>query len=501
MCLDNEAHGLELQHPIFRGPLATTPTLHDIATPAHYRSHWNGRDLGETMPAWQVQQSGYLTDQSVVPGVVAGPWAFTEGADTEYVASGVNSKGPRYPSLGRHGPFFQWGFSASPPQMTSEARRVFVNTICYIAKFDGQAPLTRKRTMHRGWALERAFGLRFLEERHASLVEHYEARKREYAAAAAVRDAGERALTAEEQYALKYPPRDAMSFDEYREMSLRGMPAELVERLGTTTESLEQYVSYYEQNLGYLRRADDGSGYVVDEDALALGIENRDPAILAHAVELLERGESDEQTRRAERLLRRYTGLELEDAASWRRWLDQVDGHLFFSDVGGFRFYCDDPELAARAGLLASAADVDDQRPVAIACSVSPPQPEPGSVVTVAVRLTMAEGWHSYPTVAANSAYQPIDIELDLPDGAVRLGDWQRPPGLPHPDEPGTTMYEGDVVLLQRVRLPKADQARPAPQRLDVRGVVRLQVCDAQRCLPPAEQPISVRIDAVPGRR
>ena len=333
MCLDNEAHGLELQHPIFRGPLATTPTLHDIATPAHYRSHWNGRDLGETMPAWQVQQSGYLTDQSVVPGVVAGPWAFTEGADTEYVASGVNSKGPRYPSLGRHGPFFQWGFSASPPQMTSEARRVFVNTICYIAKFDGQAPLTRKRTMHRGWALERAFGLRFLEERHASLVEHYEARKREYAAAAAVRDAGERALTAEEQYALKYPPRDAMSFDEYREMSLRGMPAELVERLGTTTESLEQYVSYYEQNLGYLRRADDGSGYVVDEDALALGIENRDPAILAHAVELLERGESDEQTRRAERLLRRYTDLELEDAASWRRWLDQVDGHLFFSDV------------------------------------------------------------------------------------------------------------------------------------------------------------------------
>jgi hypothetical protein len=63
MCLYEEAHGVDASHPIFQGPFPVTPTLHDMETPAHYRRHPDGRDLGPTMPAWRVHRdevSGYV---------------------------------------------------------------------------------------------------------------------------------------------------------------------------------------------------------------------------------------------------------------------------------------------------------------------------------------------------------------------------------------------------------------------------------------------------------
>ena len=37
-----------------------------------------------------------------------------------------------------------WGFAADPNYMTETAQRVFINAICYISKFDGKVPVTRK---------------------------------------------------------------------------------------------------------------------------------------------------------------------------------------------------------------------------------------------------------------------------------------------------------------------------------------------------------------------
>ena len=78
------------------------------------------------------------------------------------------------------------------------------------------------------------------------------------------------------------------------------------------------------------------SGYfAVDADAKALGIANRDPALLERCVTELEQGEKSE---RALILLQRYTDQELLYARDWRVWLDANKDHLYFTDTGGYKF-------------------------------------------------------------------------------------------------------------------------------------------------------------------
>src|SRR5262249_45365228 len=89
----------------------------------------------------------------VDPGMVADPYGFEDSPDAEVIASGLNSKGPYSVALSRHGNFFQWGFSAQPSDMTPEARKCFLNSVCYIRKFDGQKPWVRKDGQSRQWAL------------------------------------------------------------------------------------------------------------------------------------------------------------------------------------------------------------------------------------------------------------------------------------------------------------------------------------------------------------
>ena len=41
-------------------------------------------------------------------------------------------------AVGRHGNFLQWGFSASPSDMTAAGRNLFLNCIHYMAKLEGK---------------------------------------------------------------------------------------------------------------------------------------------------------------------------------------------------------------------------------------------------------------------------------------------------------------------------------------------------------------------------
>src|SRR2546423_3239986 len=52
--------------------------------------------------------------------------------------SGLSMKGPHSVAIGRHGNYLQWGFSASPKDMTDAGRACFVNCVTYIKKFDHQ---------------------------------------------------------------------------------------------------------------------------------------------------------------------------------------------------------------------------------------------------------------------------------------------------------------------------------------------------------------------------
>jgi hypothetical protein len=273
----DKAHGVVPTHEIFQKPLKVNIQWEEQPTPENYR-HWpEGEKLGKTMKMWTVQTKKF---SEIDPGLVSDPYGFDDSPDAEAIAGGLNSKGPNFVALARHGNFFLWGFSAQPSDMTPEARECFVNSICYIKKFDGQKPLARKTRQGRQWALVYAGYLKTMPN----------------------------------------------------ENFIKGLfPASLRERFGTDAE---KYLRFYRENLEYLRSSYDHK-ISVDEDVKSLGLSNRKVELLDRCVSMLEKHENPEL---ALRVLGRYTNETYTNAKDWRNWLDTNRARLFFTDVGGFKF-------------------------------------------------------------------------------------------------------------------------------------------------------------------
>jgi hypothetical protein len=105
---------------------------------------------GETLKVWKVQTKSF---PAIDPGLVYDPYGFEDSPDAELIASGLNSKDPHAIALVRHGNFFLWGFSASPSDMTIEARKLFLNVTSYIRNFDHHKPIVHREQWARQWAL------------------------------------------------------------------------------------------------------------------------------------------------------------------------------------------------------------------------------------------------------------------------------------------------------------------------------------------------------------
>ena len=488
MCLDHSAHGVVSDHEIFQRPLSVDLKFDQTKTPEHYRQFFHGRELGDTMQTWRVQQSGYQQDESMPAGVVSSGWGFDDSPDAEVIAGGINSKGPNAVAIGRHGPFFHWGFSAEPSRMTEAGCRAFVNAICYISRFDGQPLLSRSTTTGRGYVLDGAQRTLRLQQGFEQALAAYE---RSVAQRAALEKAKqERELTVREQRILSYQEPVKPTLASFKRSRLRAYPRELRDELGD--EHLERYLTYYQENLGYLHRV--GRDYVVDEDAKALGFANRDPAILDAAIRVLEQGAAVDESARAMRVLRRYTDRQFDLASEWRAWFELHRGQLFFTDVGGYRFYSSRPDPAAQRRLARANGrdlEVDEASPVAFDGQLLG-QVAPGAVLDLAVRVRIAEHWHIYAEVGDNSPYPATRIELTLPAGCVALGDWGRPAAKAYA-EGSETVYEGEVVFLRRVRLGETLAGGAA---IDVE--MSWQACDADHCLPPDRRTESVSLRARP---
>jgi hypothetical protein len=285
-------------HAIFHKPLPVNLQWEERPTPENYR-HWpGGEKLGKTIKVWKVQNKKF---PDIDPGLVSDPYGFDDSPDAEAIASGLNSKGPNSVTLGRHGNFFLWGFSAPPSDMTPQARNCFVNSVCYIQKFDGQKPLVRKSCQGREWALF-----------YAAYVN----------------------LFKNEAFLKTLPPEDPRK------------------RFGTDGE---KYRKYYQENLEYLHATTPNGMIDVDEEVKSLRLSNRKVELLDHCVSLLEKGEN---TDLALRVLKRYTGEKFAAAGEWKSWLEKNRGQLFFSDVGGFKFL-----VAPQPGKPAAAAPPVNPRP------------------------------------------------------------------------------------------------------------------------------------------
>lgn len=239
---------------------------------------------------WIVQTGDLGSGKGNDFGVVSDGHGFEDSPDCERIAGGINSKGPYAVAIGRQANLLQWGFYAAPDRMTDSARRAFLNAIVYMHRFDGAKPLVTKESRGRSWLDQYVEALRDVEAPEA------EGSVRKY-------------------YLGQFPP-------------------EVVARTGGSAAKLAEWVDEVRE---YVRRNDQGK-FVVDEDLKARDLSNRKPEFLHWLVKSLD---TDPDDPLALRLAARYLGEHGKDAATAVAWIEANQGRLFFSDVGGYRWFVD----------------------------------------------------------------------------------------------------------------------------------------------------------------
>ncbi len=135
--------------------------------------------------------------------------------------------------------------------------------------------------------------------------------------------------------------------------------------------------------------------------------------------------------------------------------------------------------LFAMALMLAgcSSGDPDPREPSRAEMFTSVATVRPGEVFTLAVRFSMAPGWHTYAQDPGDSGMPP-SVTVKGPAG-LEVGPWRFPPAQTFTDAAGTTYgYEKAVVLLSEVRVPETHPLDiPLTLELDVVWMVCLDSC------------------------
>ena len=272
LCLDADAHHLNTHHPIFEGPLEkVTPTMVMKKTPEGIYHYITGDKVPKEIPMWRVQKEGYIENKDSRIGLVSRGNRFAESPDAEVISSGVCQKDVGAVALGRHGNFFLWGFSASPAQMTDEAKKVFVNTVAYISRFNGRPPIARKyndrmATTDDVREIIAHASKKTYEEYVKEINEFNEANVKEKKRIDAKKAAGQ-PLTSSEEQALTYLGHQE-KIDSY-EQFLKGVMGKYSGQFGTNTEAFQKYLT---DNFDYIYCNPEGFyEFSIDEDVQQIG--------------------------------------------------------------------------------------------------------------------------------------------------------------------------------------------------------------------------------------
>lgn len=289
---------MRLEHPIFHGPLSVELDMGEVDTPKGYKDWPGGNELPAKLRSWKVQTKSYPT---IDVGVVSDPFGFEDSPDSEWISSGVNSKGPTSMAIGRQGNLFLWGFFAQPSDMTESARRVFVNSIVYMKQFDGAKPIVTADGGQLTWARE---------------------------------------------WALVFAGHANGSSKELEERYRRTIPARVLELTGFDSAKI---LAFYRENLEMLRLADPPPGkaresfslqYDVDDECKMLGAGNRSPEFVPKLIVRLLKDPADVlSTTLAHRYLAVAPSLEPSKLSAW---YEENKPFLFFSDRAGFRWLVDE---------------------------------------------------------------------------------------------------------------------------------------------------------------
>lgn len=98
----------------------------------------------------------------------------------------------------------------------------------------------------------------------------------------------------------------------------------------------------------------------------------------------------------------------------------------------------------------------------------------------IIVQMQIANGWHTYANAVPDSPYRETVLKWQLPDQVEAIGKWNKPLALPYIKNPQRMIYSGTVVFSHKVRLKAGSDKAKLTVQIDY------QVCDEQKCLPPA---------------
>ena len=286
MCLRPFAYGLR-EHQIFQQPnsIPTDETVR-VQKPRAWREYIreNGIDV---LPLVDNLEADWATGWS------AESTGFDELPEVEIMCGAVNTKRPTAAALWRQGNLLHFNFEQDPSQLNELGRDLLENSIRYIARFTEDRPI---------------------------------------------------AITPSVRTGAKPPPVRSWLATVF-------LPALDPERLPSFYGAEECAVLEREGAAAFRARSTQLRGYYapdqkgllhVDPDLFAWSVANDTPALIARCIEGLAKGAAEAE--RARRLLERYVPCGPPPTASAQEWLDWFQAnrtYLFFTDLGGYRWYID----------------------------------------------------------------------------------------------------------------------------------------------------------------
>lgn len=448
------------EHPIFNTPIRVELKEEKVRTPVNFMHYYSGVKLPSEIDALWMQTESNDDGKGYWVGQILVGMGFDDSPDCEFISGSNSLKDITGMALGRSGNIFHWGFSASPAFMTEQAKQIFVNTVCYMAQFNGRRGITRFRSEARTWVDEYCF------RKTGMMLDHASGTSEEWGNA----------------------ERDEL----YR---------------------------FYKENYPYfwLNR----STPEVDEDAKSLGIANNDVRLLDEAIKLL--GNKDTVfTNKGYRLLRRYTEYDFTTMEGWKNWLRKYREYLFFTELGGYKFKIDtwnhpelqeelaqeaDPylqkscipvskSLIRRSGeaqeekILPGDDGVNELRDVIAGVSRNGQDDivkVNGQIVLTGERqavleleVEIKEGWHIYANVPEGCGFIPTRIDLDRIEGVVFDGIMTMPRTYDYEGMERITVYKGKMIFKQKLLLDKTVVSGKS-----LKCSISFQCCDDYTCQPP----------------
>jgi len=478
-CLENDALNIKTSHEIFNTPNKVNLTMVTRPTPGGFFNGFQGAKTPKTMPMWRVVTEGFDENKPYLIGMVAHGEGFADSPDAEVISGGVCLKNAEAVALGRHGNYFMWGFAGSPEYMTDEANKVFINTICYIKKFDRRSPIVKKVQQATREEVDEKIYRADEELYKKSLIARKDGNarlKRVQDSIRAKKAAGVDIGRGNEMF-LKMPFTDAVeSYDDYLK---QWQGEDLYAKFGTDTK---KYIQYYHDNYEYFYPTGFQS-VGLDEDAQKLGISNRSTEMLEKCIGMLEKDENDAL---AHRLLERYTPEKFATAKEWKAWYDKNKSKLFYTESGGFKFMVDTygkptPASNPSASTIAPKENLAGPTladPVSVTASLQ--YTSDNKHADIIVEANILKGWHIYAYLPANSPYIQTETILELPKGAkANKNGWDSTAGVPFPGLDNIYVYEGKVIFKVNVDMTNVKKGSL------IKCGLYYQTCNDKKCLQP----------------